>query len=130
MGRAAAGVRGMRLAVDDEIIGMDIIKKTEAIKHLLVIMENGYGKRTKVSEYRLQKRGGTGIKTARINAKTGQIVYSKVVGPDDKDLIVISNKGQVIRSSLGSISVIGRASSGVRVMRLSTSDKVASAICL
>ncbi len=130
MGRAAAGVRGMKLAESDEIIGMDIIKETEAPKHLLVIMENGYGKRTKVSEYRLQKRGGTGIKTARINAKTGQIVYSKVVGLDDKDLIVISNKGQVIRSSLSSISIIGRASSGVRVMRLSANDKVATAICL
>ena len=120
----------MKLAESDEIIGMDIIKETEAPKHLLVIMENGYGKRTKVSEYRLQKRGGTGIKTARINAKTGQIVYSKVVGLDDKDLIVISNKGQVIRSSLSSISIIGRASSGVRVMRLSANDKVATAICL
>ena len=93
-------------------------------------MENGYGKRTKVKEYRLQKRGGTGIKVARITEKTGKIVFSKVVGEEEKDLLVISKKGQVIRAPLSSISIIGRASSGVRVMRLTKGDKVASAICL
>jgi len=154
MGRATAGVRGIRLAKGpartrhnfedvggsvaggDEVLGMDIIKlkvKSEKLKvknYLLVIMENGYGKRTKVKEYRLQKRGGTGIKVARITEKTGKIVFSKVVGEEEKDLLVISKKGQVIRAPLSSISIIGRASSGVRVMRLTKGDKVASAICL
>jgi DNA gyrase subunit A len=95
-----------------------------------VITENGYGKRTKVGEFRVQKRGGTGIKSARITEKTGKIVFSKVVEEEEKDLIVISQKGQVIRTPLGSISIIGRAASGVRVMRLGKGDKVASAICL
>lgn len=136
MGRTAAGVRGIRLAKGDEVLGMDIIKlkvKGEKLKiknYLLVIMENGYGKRTKVREYRLQRRGGTGIKTARITEKTGKIVFSKIVGEEEKDLLVISKNGQVIRLPLGSISTIGRASSGVRVMRLTKGDKVASAICL
>jgi len=94
------------------------------------VTENGYGKRTKIKEYRIQKRGGSGIKTARINEKTGQIVYSKIVDEELKDLIVISKKGQVIRIPLKSISIIGRSSSGVRVMRMSKTDKVASAICL
>ena len=127
---------GGSVAGGDEVLGMDIIKlkvKSEKLKvknYLLVIMENGYGKRTKVKEYRLQKRGGTGIKVARITEKTGKIVFSKVVGEEEKDLLVISKKGQVIRAPLSSISIIGRASSGVRVMRLTKGDKVASAICL
>jgi DNA gyrase subunit A len=134
MGRTAAGVRGIRLSKGDEVLGMDIIKpqtsKTKVPTFLLVIMENGYGKRTKVREYRLQRRGGTGIKTARITEKTGKIVFSKIVGEEEKDLLVISKNGQVIRLPLGSISIIGRASSGVRVMRLTKGDNVASAVCL
>jgi len=134
MGRGAAGVRAMRLIDGDEVVGMDIIKsqksKVKSQSYLLVITENGYGKRTKIREFRLQKRGGSGIKAARITEKTGRIVFSKVVGDEERDLIVISQKGQVIRTSLGSISVIGRAASGVRVMRLDKGDKVASAICL
>ena len=127
MGRGTAGVRGIRLNKGDEVIGMDVIKNK---KYLLVVMENGYGKRTKIKEYRLQRRGGTGIKAAKINEKTGKIVFSRIVGEEEKDLIVISKKGQVIRSPLGSISILGRATSGVRVMRLAEGDKVASAICL
>ncbi len=139
MGRGAAGVRGMRLSGEgDEIIEMSVIKsqqtKTKDQKpikeYLLVISENGYGKRTRIKEFRLQKRGGSGIKAAKITAKTGEIVFSKVVGEEDYDLIVISNKGQVIRSPLKSISTLGRATSGVRVMRLRKGDKAASAICL
>jgi DNA gyrase subunit A len=140
MGRGAAGVRGIKLEKGDEVIGMDIIKssklKAQSSKrkkiqsYLLVITENGYGKRTKVGEFRVQKRGGSGIKSARITEKTGKIVFSKVVEEEEKDLIVISQKGQVIRTPLGSISIIGRAASGVRVMRLGKGDKVASAICL
>ncbi len=130
MGRAASGVKGIKLGSNDEVIGIDIVGKAEQDKHLLVIMKNGYGKRTKIKDYRVQKRGGTGIKTARVTEKTGYIVYSKIVGKDEKDLIVISHKGQVIRSALSSISIIGRASSGVRVMRIKAGDKVANAICL
>ncbi|MDI6883112.1 MAG: DNA gyrase subunit A [Patescibacteria group bacterium] len=134
MGRGTVGVRGIRLSGDDEVIGMDIIKvqssKFKVKNYLLVVMEQGYGKRTKVGEYRLQKRGGSGIKTAKINQKTGKVVFFKLVSEGEKDLIVISEKGQVIRSALGSISIRGRATSGVKVMKLDKGDKVASAICL
>jgi DNA gyrase subunit A len=135
MGRTAAGVRGIRLKQDDEVITMDVIKKKEKDKkqpkkHLLIITEKGYSKRTLITKYRIQKRGGAGIKAAKITKKTGDIVFSKIVAAEDKDLIVISKKGQVIRSPLASVSVIGRVSSGVRVMKLASNDRVASAICL
>ncbi len=138
VGRGAGGVKGMKLVKQDEIIAMDIIKiknKNEKIKsggknYLLIITENGYGKRTAVEEYRLQYRGGSGIKAAKINDKTGKIVFAKILEPNDEDLVVISKKGQVIRSALKLISIHGRAASGVRVMRLSVGDKVASATCL
>ena len=126
MGRSAAGVRGMRLSVGDEVVAMDVINSQ---KHLLIVTENGYGKRSRIAEYRLQKRGGSGIKAVKVTDKTGQVVFSKMLTAEE-DLIVISKKGQVIRSKLGLISVIGRASSGVRVMKLAPGDKVASAICL
>ncbi|MCD6500879.1 DNA gyrase subunit A [bacterium] len=138
MGRVASGVRGIRLSKGDEVVGMDIIKNQKskienqklAKSYLLVVTENGYGKRTKVSEYRLQRRGGSGIKAARITQKTGKVVFSQVIGEEERDLVVISQKGQVIRSPLGSISILGRATSGVRVMRLGKGDRVVSAICL
>ncbi|MCX6789027.1 MAG: DNA gyrase subunit A, partial [Candidatus Gribaldobacteria bacterium] len=104
--------------------------KNENKNYLLIIAENGYGKRTDIEEYRLQHRGGSGIKAAKINEKTGKIVFSKILEPDDEDLIVISKKGQVIRSALKAISIHGRAASGVRVMRLAAGDKVASGTCL
>jgi len=139
MGRAAAGVRGIRLKRDDEVISMDIIKsQTSNLKnqkpkdknYLLIITEKGYGKRTKIGQYRLQKRGGSGIKAARLTDKTGEIVFSRIVNSGEKDIIIISKKGQVIRTPIKSISVIGRTASGVRTMRLKQGDKVASAICL
>ncbi|MEK7173126.1 MAG: DNA gyrase C-terminal beta-propeller domain-containing protein, partial [Patescibacteria group bacterium] len=131
MGRGSSGVHGMRLGKNDEVITMDDIKqKVDTKNHILIITENGYGKRTKLEEYRLQKRGGSGIKAAKITDKNGKIVFSKVLSQDDIDLIVISIKGQVIKSEIKTISVIGRASSGVRIMKLRAGDKVASAICL
>ncbi len=139
MGRAAAGVKGIRLKKGDEVIGMDVIspdakdKDGKALKQfLLVVMENGYGKRTEISQYKVQGRGGSGIKTANITSKTGGIVISSVLdsSADDEDLIVISQKGQVIRTATKSISLLGRATQGVRIMRLESGDKVASGTCL
>ena len=127
MGRSAAGVKGIKLKGGDKVVAMEI---AQADNHLLVLTEKGYGKRTKISQYRLQKRGGSGIKTARLTDKTGPIVFAKVVGREYGDLIVISKKGQIIRSGLKSVSVLGRAASGVKVMKLDAGDKVASAICL
>jgi len=131
MGRGAAGVRGIKLSQGDEVVGMDIIQDSNKSKgYLLIITENGYGKRTKISAFRTQKRGGSGIKAAKITEKTGKIVFSKIITDEENDLIVISKKGNVIRTPLNSISVLGRTASGVKVMRLVSGDKVASGLCL
>jgi len=130
MGRGAAGVRGIRLKKGDEVVGVDVIAKTEnkEKKYLLVVMENGYGKRTDIGQYKIQTRGGSGIKTAQITSKTGGIVMASVLemGVDEEDLIVISQHGQVIRTGVKSISQLGRATQGVRIMKLDEGDKVAS----
>jgi len=139
MGRAASGVRAIRLKKGDEVVGMEVIEtnskkqvtNNKAQKYyLLVVMENGYGKRTDVSQYRVQGRAGAGIKTAKITSKTGEIVISRVLSGEEEDLIVISQKGQVIRTSVNSISILGRATQGVRIMRLDPGDKVASGTCI
>ena len=151
MGRSAAGVKGIRLKRGDEIVGMDVIKlkvKSEKLKindYLLVVTENGYGTRTDLSEYRLQGRGGSGIKTAKATPKTGNLVASKALTtralakgeneakaslPDEEDLIVISQRGQVIRTAISSIAVLSRPTQGVRIIRLEEGDKVASATCI
>lgn len=145
MGRTAAGVTGIRLKKtsgpsgqqpggDDELIGMDVIKvqkiKEKTQGYLMVVSENGYGKRTDLKEYRLQTRGGSGIKTANITSKTGDLVVSKVLFGEEEDLIVISQKGQIIRTSINSISIISRSTQGVRIMRLEKGDKVASGACI
>jgi DNA gyrase subunit A len=132
MGRGAAGVKGLRLKGGDEVIGMDVISKKPGKQYLLVVMENGYGKRTEISQYKTQGRGGSGVKAAKITSKTGPIVMSCIIEDmaDEEDLIVISQQGQVIRTSVKSISVLGRATQGVRIMRLEEKDKVASGACL
>lgn len=141
MGRSAAGVKGIRLKKGDEVISMDVIDKDPPIdektqkpvkQYLLCVMEKGYGKRTEISQYKVQGRGGSGIKAAQITPKTGPMVMSAILEDvkDEEDLIVISQHGQVIRTSVKSISVLGRATQGVRIMRLDEGDKVASGACL
>ena len=137
MGRPASGIRGINLRKGDKVAGMDIIKtsnqkdKNQKLQqYLLVVMENGYGKKTDIKEYRLQKRGGTGIKTANITSKTGEIIYSTILTGDEEDLIVISQKGHVIRTNISSIPKLSRATQGVRIMKLDDNDKVASATCI
>ncbi len=121
MGRTAAGVRGMRLKSSDSVIGMDVVS-IELVKkkvlELLVISENGLGKRTEISEYKVQGRGGSGIKTMNITDKTGKLISAKIINnSEDQDLLLISMKGQVVRTPLKTISSLGRATQGVRVMR-------------
>ncbi len=138
MGRPAAGVAGIRLKKQDELIGMDVIsririneqKSKKEIHYLLIVSNNGYGKRTDIREYRLQKRGGIGIKTANITRKTGDLVASKVLNQIEEDLIVISRQAQVIRIKIGSISKQKRATQGVRIMRLKPGDSVVSVACI
>lgn len=125
MGRVAAGVRGIKLKGEDEVIGMDVITSDDlaAKKQLLIIMENGYGKRTPIEEYTLQGRGGMGIKTAQVTAKTGKLVTGTLMAKDDdRDLLAVSVAGQVIRTSVTSVSELGRATQGVKVMRFKTAD--------
>ena len=128
MGRTAAGVKGISLRKDDKVTGMDIVKKKDN-QYLLVVTEAGYGKRTDLRQYKLQSRGGRGIKTAKVTQKTGKIVFSKVLTTEE-DLIVISKKGQVIRTKIKSIPKLNRATQGARIMRLQEGDGVASAICI
>ncbi len=133
MGRVASGVRGIKLKGDDSVVGMGIIpggsSKKPGEKEILVVMENGYGKRSDLVEYKVQGRGGSGIKTANISKKTGKIVAAHIVDTkDERDMFIISGAGQVIRSSLSSVSVLGRATQGVRIMRFKKpDDTVASA---
>lgn len=131
MGRTAAGVRGMRLKSGDEVAGMDVIHdgKASSNEQVLVVMDNGYGKRTQLGNYKVQGRGGSGIRTAKITPKTGQIVSAFIVNAklEQNDLICMSQKGQVIRLPLKSVSVLGRDTQGVRIMRLADGgDKVAT----
>ena len=132
MGRPASGIRGIRLKKGDEVIAQDVTTaKCQPGKcYLLVVTENGFGKRTDLREYRLQGRGGSGIITARITPKTGNLVSAMLLTGEEEDLIVISQKGHVIRTKIGSISKLNRATQGVRIMRLEPGDKVASATCI
>ncbi|MBI4268572.1 DNA gyrase subunit A [Candidatus Uhrbacteria bacterium] len=136
MGRTAAGVRGARLKKDDSIVGMDVISSAKSAA-LLIVTEKGLGKRSPLSAYKIQNRGGSGIKTGNINAKTGPIVMARIIDltalPDGAagDLLLMSAKGQVIRIQLKTVPVLGRATQGVRVMRFKEAgDSVASVTLL
>jgi len=134
MGRNAAGVRGIRMKGKDDIVGMDVAER-EAVGRagFLIVLANGFGKLSPVTDYRLQSRGGSGVKTAKVTAKTGEIVAGFVFDPKQtgetvkNDVIMISEKGQVIRLPLKSVPSLGRATQGVRLMRFrDANDKVAS----
>ena len=131
MGRTASGVRGMRLKGSDRIVGMDVISPelvSRKVLELLVVSENGLGKRTHIAEYKVQGRGGSGIKTMSVTPKTGKIISMSVINNTEEcDLMAISVKGQVIRTPLNTVSTLGRATQGVRIMRFKEEgDKVAS----
>ena len=123
MGRVSRGVRGIRLRAGDQVIGMDIVEDDSFV---FVISEFGYGKRTKVSQFTAHKRGGVGIRSAVVNKKTGQLVGVKTLKGKDQEIIIISTAGQTIRLGLKNIPALGRATQGVRIMRLNSGDSVAS----
>ncbi|MDO8302127.1 MAG: DNA gyrase C-terminal beta-propeller domain-containing protein, partial [Sedimentisphaerales bacterium] len=129
MGRTAAGVRGMKLRSGDKVAGFDIIKKDAKQALLLVVMGNGFGKLTPLSEYKVQNRGGSGIKTANVTAKTGKLISGHAV-MGEEDLFALSQKGQVIRTELSSVRKTGRAAQGVRIMDLKAGDKLAAVAIL
>lgn len=124
MGRAARGVRGARLRPKDEVVGMDIL--TDPSQKILVISANGYGKATLASNFPAHKRGGVGVRVAAVTAKTGAIVAVHTLDPEAKEVIMMSSKGQAIRVAVKEIPTLGRATQGVRIMRLTDGDTVAS----
>ncbi|OGL82764.1 DNA gyrase subunit A, partial [Candidatus Uhrbacteria bacterium RIFCSPLOWO2_01_FULL_53_9] len=129
MGRTASGVRGIRLKGDDHVAGMGVFDaKIAKSLQLLVVMKNGYGKRTGLDEYHEQSRGGLGVRTARINEKTGRISGIRIVNKKDLgDMLIMSQMGQAVRTKLASVSELGRATQGVRIMRFKAAgDAVAS----
>lgn len=119
-GRSTAGVRGMRLSADDRVVAMDIVKDD---CDLLVISENGYGKRTPLAEYHTQIRGGKGVTTLKVSAKTGKLTAALVVRGNE-EIMVTSREGTIIRTSVSDISVLNRATQGVKIMRLDEGDTV------
>ncbi len=124
MGRSAMGVRGMRLRPKDEIVGMDVI--TDPKQKLLAVSANGYGKATLVANFPPHRRGGVGIKVATVTDKTGPIVAVHTLDPLAKEVIMMSTKGQAIRVAMKEIPTLGRATQGVRIMKMSDGDTVAS----
>ncbi|SDN84611.1 DNA gyrase subunit A [Psychrobacillus sp. OK028] len=122
MGRTAGGVRGIRLKDDDYVVGMEIIEPDQEI---LVVTENGYGKRTPESEYRLQTRGGMGVKTCHITDKNGPLAAVKAVGGTE-DLMLITINGMLIRMDVNDISITGRSTQGVRLMRLAEDEIIST----
>ena len=126
MGRQAAGVRGMKLGSGDSIVGAGVVPKGMKDAELLVLSSTGYGKKTKLSEYKTQGRGGSGIKTMSITPKTKQLVGGAVLTGKGGELVAMSKKSQTIRTGLDEIPTLSRATQGVRVMKLYEGDQVAS----
>lgn len=124
MGRTAKGVRGIRLAQGDSVVGMEQAPREGAQPDVLSVCENGYGKRTEFSEYRTQNRGGSGVITIKTTARNGQVVGIKLVD-ESKDLMVITEKGMAIRIRCEQIRSVGRNAQGVRLVKLDEADKIA-----
>jgi DNA gyrase subunit A len=125
-GRSASGVRGMKMKKNEVIIAMDVVSKIEE-GYVCCITSHGYGKKTKLKEYRTQSRGGSGIKTATLTKKNGILTSSFIVPKEEKgDIIVISQQGQIIRTDIDSLSILGRATQGVSIMRIKENDNIVS----
>jgi DNA gyrase subunit A len=124
MGRVSRGVRGIRLRSGDRVIGMDVVAEGSSI---FVISKYGYGKRTKVAQFTPHARGGVGIRSAVVNSKTGELIGVKTLAGDDgQEVIIVSSHGQTIRLGLKNIPELGRATQGVRIMRMNDGDEVVS----
>lgn len=122
MGRTAAGVKGITLTDDDVVVGMEILEEDS---HVLIVTENGYGKRTPASEYRVQSRGGKGLKTCKITDSNGPLVTVKAT-KGEEDLMIITASGVLIRMDINDISTTGRVTQGVRLIRMSDQEHVAT----
>ncbi len=129
MGRGAGGVRAMKLDKGDHIVSAQVVSKDAKNASLLIISSNGYGKRTEIDEYKIQNRGGSGIKTANVTDKTGDLISGMIVNDEIEELVAISQKSQVIRTDVKEIPLLGRSTQGVRIMKLREKDQIASLIC-
>ncbi len=130
MGRNTMGVRGIKLLNQDKVISMDVLEKN-ANADLLTIMENGLGKKTQAKLFRGQGRGGQGIKVAKVTSRTGNVAFAQVLSPNVKEVIITSQKGQVVKIEINSVPRLSRDTQGVILMRFSNeNDKVASATCV
>jgi DNA gyrase subunit A len=129
MGRTASGVRGIRLANEetDFVIGMITVENKE--KDILVVSEKGYGKRSDIDGYRITNRGGKGVKTINVTEKTGSLIALKDV-TDNYDLMIITQFGNILRSPVSALRVMGRATQGVRLINLKENDIIASVACV
>jgi DNA gyrase subunit A len=131
MGRTAAGVTGMKLAANDYIKSADILKKNATEREILIVTENGFGKTTPAKEYKTQKRGGSGIKTVKITAKTGPVVRGLIITGEEREegeLVIMSKKGQVIKLPLKQVPSLKRDTQGVKVMKMRVGDSIASVV--
>lgn len=128
MGRTAAGVKGITLKKDDGVSSFDVLDSKEEM-NLLVVMANGYAKQTSLKDYKVQRRGGSGILTAKITEKTGSLVSSHAI-INQTELLAISTRGQILKTSIKSIRKAGRATQGVRIMKLKSGDKLVGTVCL
>jgi DNA gyrase subunit A len=126
MGRTATGVIGMKLDKGDLIVACDKVLAGVKGQELLIMTANGYGKKTKLSEYKTQKRGGSGIKTVKVTEKTGKLMVARIVTSENEELLAVSKDSQVIRTEITSIPTLGRDTQGVRIMKLRDGDSVAS----
>ena len=126
MGRAAAGVRAIKLKSKDSVIGADVLKKGVSEQYILTLSSLGYGKMTEAKQYRAQKRGGSGIKTSKVTNKTGPLMIAKVMSSEYKEIIAVSQKGVVMRTEIKQVPSLGRQTQGVRIMKLREGDAIAS----
>ena len=131
MGRTASGVGAMKLSKGDVIVSADVIQGGEKDKQVLVVTEHGYGKATPAKEFKVQNRGGSGIKAAKVTDKTGKIVRGLIITDEEQaegELVIMSKKGQVIKLPLKDVPALGRDTQGVRVMKMRAGDSIASVV--
>ena len=128
MGRTAGGVKGITLKKNDEVSSFEVLGP-QAETNLLVVMTNGYAKQTPLKEYKVQRRGGSGILTAKVTDKTGKLVSSHAI-IDQTELLAISGRGQILKTTIKSIRKAGRATQGVRIMKLDKGDELVGTVCL
>ncbi len=129
MGRTAGGVKGFSIKKDDKIIGVSVVHADAGKPQLFVFSENGFGKKTDTKEYKIQKRGGSGIKTANVTAKIGKLMAARIVTEETEEVVAISKKGVVIRISIDEVPKLGRQTQGVKIMKLRAGDSIASIVC-